>query len=214
MSLSVFLNDINFMFFIVAFVLLMLSFLAEAIGFLIVGTGIFSLIDGLIPDIDTDAPDFHGTFITNALSWAKHKNTPASIWMAIVLGIFSIIGFSIQAVSIAWVGHSINLVIASLVALVPALLIARKVCVGLGEVVFIDHTSAVSTEELIGCKAIITIGRATSTRAAECKIIDKKGGQHYMMCRAEVEGDEFINGDPLIITSVIGNDVTARFNRH
>lgn len=194
--------DANCIPFTVAFILLMSLLVIEIFGFLVAGMGIFALIDNLMPEI-------HMSHDFNVLHWAKHKNVPVSIWLAVVLSIFSVIGLGVQAYNYITNGTTINPYILSVMASIPAILIAKWLSDAVGSIVFVDHTIAVTVEDLVGCKAKIVIGVATKNRPAECKIIDSHGKPHYMMCIPLNDTDSLSSDDGLRVSEVRGTSVVV-----
>jgi hypothetical protein len=194
--------DANCILFTAAFILLMLSFVVEVLGFLIAGTGIFSFLDGLTPDIDSDVEDH---FTMNIFAWAKHKNVPVSIWVAIGLCVFSVLGLLIQVLAQKYLGHTINMFIVSIVSAIPAILVAKIMTYNLGKTIFIDETIAVEINDLVGLPAAITIGVAKKSNPAQCKINDKFGKPHYLMCVPLSDNEEYTRGDSLKVVKINGN---------
>jgi hypothetical protein len=180
----------------------MLALAFEVVGLILMGTGLLSLLDHLLPDA---SPDNHFGAFFDILHWAKHKNVPVSIWVSIVLSVFSVIGFIIQTVAYMKLGGAINMFIVSIIALTPAIFIAKWVSDVFGSFMFVDSTVAVTVNDLIGCDASIVIGVSTKETPAECKIIDKHGKPHYMMAVPFNASDTFSREDSLTIFEVNGN---------
>ena len=200
--ISSILLDGNCILFTSAFILLMIAFLGELLSFIVIGTGIFSFLDTFMPEIEPDTDFDDGVHL---MSWAKHKNVPLSIWSALWLAIFAVVGMTIQITATQYMGHTINMFLASAIAIIPAFFGARYVSQGLGTSVFVDLTSAVEITSLVGSKAAITIGKATSDRPAECKVLDEHGKPHYLRCVPKNDSDVFGNTDILTIIDIVGN---------
>jgi hypothetical protein len=207
----VFLNSIlfdpNCILFTSAFILLMIALVAEVIGFVLVGTGIITFLDHFIPHA---TPNHHIGDGFNILHWAKHKNVPISIWIAIILSIFTSIGLIIQIISQTNLGYTQNMFIVSLIAIIPAIFVAKWTSNVFGSIIFVDTTLAVDVEDLVGCSATIIIGKCAKDTPAECKIIDRHDKAHYMRAIPMDDAKEFTKSDSLIVSEVRGNIIVVR----
>jgi len=196
--------DPNCIPFSIAFILLMVALVFEVIGLVLMGTGILSLLDHLIPDA---TPDHHFGAFFDILHWVKHKNVPVSIWMSIVLSVFAVIGFTIQTIAYVKLGYAVNMFVVSLIAITPAIFIAKLVSDVFGSFMFVDSTVAITVEDLVGCEASIVIGVSTQQNPAECKIVDRHGKPHYMMAVPFNASGVLTKSDSLVVLEVNGNMV-------
>ena len=204
-----FIFDMNNVLFTTALILTVGAFSLEAIGVLAAGFDLFGLIDSIIPDIETAEPDLDDAPIFHQLlGWAKHKNCPAAIWGVLLTGSFGTFGLILQAYMVKAFGHSLDAWFAVPACLIPSFIVTSVISKGLGNKVFVDNTTAVTKESLVGCQGYVTIGKASTERAAEVSVKDKFGKTHLIMCRAE-EG-ELNQNDLVVLTKVTGGSAVAK----
>ena len=210
MTLMMFFFDPNCMFFTSAFLLVMVMLGVELVGFMFAGMDLFAMIDSILPDFDTDSPDFDdGPVFYQLLGCAKHKNVPLAIWGVVLRALFAVVGAVLQIMMYDHFGHTMNLFAASVLAAIPAFATAKVITKGLGEKVFVDSSVAVSKEDLVGCKASITVGEAEVGRPAECKVVDKYGKSHYLMGVPFEVGSTLKTGQGLVVVKVLGSTVVV-----
>ena len=74
-----------------------------------------------------------------------------------------------------------------------------------------DETTAVSQESLIGRIGTVVLGEARAGSAAQVRVKDVYGQQHYVM--AEPDSDEVLKqGDAVLLVSLEGNTFKAILN--
>jgi hypothetical protein len=205
-----FIFDMNNVLFTAALILTVAAFSIEAVGFMVAGIDLFGLVDAIIPDInfEVDGPDFDDVPLFHTLlGWAKHKDCPAAIWAVMLTGIFGTLGLVLQSVMRENTGHSLQAIYAIPACLIPTVFITSYIAKGLGERVFVDNTSAVTKESLICCQGYVTIGTATTDRAAEVSVKDKYGKTHLIMCRADK--GKLVKNDIVKISQITGSAAIA-----
>lgn len=192
--------------FAAAFILLLCFAVLEGISMLL-GLGISEFLTDLIglpdgadapadvdisadPGLDADADASGDSHSPGAvLSWLEIGKVPALISLCSFLGAFGISGMFIQEVlSFVRVGPLPQLPVAAFafVVALPLLKFSNRL---LGKLWPNDETSAFSPSLLIGRVGTVTIGSATSSRAAEVRVTGPDGRSHYVM--------SFATGDPV-----------------
>lgn len=190
--------------FAAAFVLLLCFALLEGIS-LILGLGISDFLSDLLglPDGADAAPDTSAEAESGVasplLSWLEIGKVPVLVSLCAFLAAFSITGMLLQQF-LFLIGPGPLFPAAAAVlaffAALPALKFANRL---LARLLPQDETSAFSPDLLIGRVGVVTIGTATTDRAAEVKVIGPDGRSHYVM--AFVTGGSVPQGGELLLQS-------------
>lgn len=176
---------------------------------LFLGAGIASVFDNMIPSIDLDgldAPDLNNTSgMTKFLGWLRIGKVPVLITLIILLTVFGLAGLIIQSFVFGISGT----LLPGYVAVVPAFLVSlptlRVSHAIVAKVIPKDETYAVSEATFIGRIAIITSGTATATRAAQARLQDEHGRDHYVMIKPDSDEESFSTGASVLIVSQQGS---------
>jgi hypothetical protein len=67
-----------------------------------------------------------------------------------------------------------------------------------------DETTAVSQGSFIGRVAVLTLGTATAGNAAQAKLRDAHGQDHYIMVEPDNKEDQFSQGDAVLLVRHTG----------
>lgn len=183
--------------------LFLLEFLGSLLGATILGLGgdgpdvdldaDFDVSADLDADIDLDAPDVPNEtpeMSTGLLGRLGAGRVPFLIWLVSFLTMFGLIGLAIQSVAAALLGVPLYALIASALALPPALVATRFIANWVAIMMPKTETSAVRTRHLGGRHGVITQGAASRGKPAEAKIKDRFGNIHYL--RVEPLADDAI----------------------
>lgn len=185
--------------FLVTLCLFLLIFLIQGAS-VIAGMEPFSFLDGLLPDVDFDAPEAHPIgFMDSIMSMLKMGKVPFIFSFILFLFLFSLIGLYGQLVLFKLGLPMLHWAIATPAAFVATLPVLRIGNGILEKVLPKDETYAISNEEFIGRTATITIGTATELRAAEAKVVGSDHKTHYIMVIADNAGKAFSTGDETLI---------------
>ncbi|RYG79998.1 DUF1449 family protein, partial [bacterium] len=136
---------------------------------LVVGGSIAGLFDGAL---DGDA-DLDSDVEFPLLEWIGFGVIPAFALGIVLLTLFSLSGYAVQASVLAGTGRTLSPWIASALALIPTLLLSGRIARFLGRTVFKDETDALSADELIGGTATITLGETYAGHPSQAKIVDR-----------------------------------------
>lgn len=217
--------------FAVCFALMAIIALSELASMLL-GFGLSDFIENALPDFgdlpdmdvdlgpeaEFDTPQTSSGDIQTAdgigklLSWLGIGKVPVLISLSLFLFLISLLGFTLQSII-----HSAGLpLLPRWIAVVPVFIISIP-CFRwgnglLGKIWPKDETSAISDEKFIGQIARITIGSATSKKAAEAKLTGPDGKTHYIMIIADNENEILETGQDLLITRKKGHVFTAVIN--
>lgn len=190
--------------FAAAFVLLLCFALLEGIS-LIMGLGISDFLSDLLglPDGADSAPDTsvetESSVASPLLSWLEIGKVPVLVSLCAFLAAFSITGMLLQQLLVLIGPGPLLPAVAAVVAFfaaLPALKFANRL---LSRLLPQDETSAFSPALLIGRVGVVTIGTATTDRAAEVKVTGPDGRSHYVM--AFVIGGNVPQGGEILLQS-------------
>ena len=163
-------------------------------------------------DVDLDAdgdglPDA-GMF-DGLLTLLGIGRVPLTIWLALFLFLFAGIGLSIQELATSLTGSPLYSWLAALIAGVAALPVTGIFARPLGRVLPKDHTTAVSTESLVGRRATISIGVARTGSPARARVKDVHGQTHRVMVEPHGAASELHEGDEVLLVRREGNQFYA-----
>jgi Protein of unknown function (DUF1449). len=209
--------------FTLALGLLALIVIAE-IGSVLIGASVSGMIDGALPDLDTDidvgepgqiAPEIGGgNVIVSILAWLSVGKVPVLIVLAALLFSFGVMGVVIQNTVSGTLGFMLPAWLAVIPAFIIALPMTRYIGLGLARVMPREETSAVSTDTFIGRLATIIRGVASEGVPAEAKLKDSEGLTHYLLVAPLETGMEFEPGTQVLIVQQSGATFLAIPNPH
>lgn len=199
----------------------------EGLG-LILGASLSNLVDSALPDLDLDAPDLDLDLDVDAdldldvnadvdadltsghsgpvelLAWLHIGEVPFLVWLATFLTTFGLFGLLIQTIAHGLWGGWLPMLIASPVAFLGTLPLARGTVALLARLLPRDETSVVSEETFVGRTAVITLGTATQDIPAQAKLRDQHGKSHYVLVEPSKEYESFISGTPVLLVQKNG----------
>ena len=161
-------------------------------------------------DLDTDGeslPD--ASMLDGLLTVLGIGRVPLTIWLALFLFLFAGIGLSIQELAANLTGNPLYSWLAALIAGVAALPVTGIFARPLGRIMPKDHTTAVSTDSLVGRRARITDGIARQASPARARVKDVHGQSHYVMVEPHEASSELHAGDEVLLVRREGNQFYA-----
>ncbi|MFC3439989.1 OB-fold-containig protein [Sphingobium rhizovicinum] len=141
-------------------------------------------------DIDGDA---------DLLGWLGLGRLPLLALIALFLTLFAIIGLLGQQAAQDMFGGMITpwiAVPAACVAALPATGLAARIVAPLLPQ---DHTTAIPIDHLVGSRATIVTGRATSGSPARARVQDHHGQTHYVMVEPDNDGQVLEEGETILL---------------
>lgn len=175
----------------------------EVLG-LIAATSMSDLIDSLLPEFDADSP----------IGWLHLGKVPLLILLVVFLGCFAISGYALQSVAVATMGAYLPTIVASVAAFATAVFGVHVLGRPLARLVPTDETASVSEQSFIGRIAVITGGVSRPGLAAQAKLRDTHGRQHFVMVEPDLSADEFDQGDEVLIVAKAGPFYRCIANPH
>jgi len=208
----------------IAIALMVLLGVLEVISML--AGGISDWLDNLLPDsltetahaeVGLDAADA-GVFV-RFLSWLYVGRMPVLMLMVVFLAVYGLTGYLFQTTFAAVFGSYLNGWLAAVAVWFISLPLVRltaggggaKKSNGLYKITPRGEPTAVSQESLIGRIGTVVLGEARAGSAAQVRVKDVYGQQHYVM--AEPDSDEVLKqGDAVLLVSLEGNTFKAILN--
>ncbi|RYG28865.1 DUF1449 family protein [bacterium] len=157
---------------------------------LLIGGSIAGLLDGAFDaDADLDADvDFP------VLEWVGFGVIPAFALGVVMLALFSLAGYAVQGVALRMSSTLLSPMLAAALALVPTLALSGPIARFLGRTVFKDESDALSSDELIGGTATITLGETYAGHPSQAKITDRHRTTHYVLVEPLRPDERFAPG--------------------
>lgn len=162
-------------FFALSFLVILFS--VEVLG-LLIGLSLSNTFESLI-DFDSD--------IGGSLSLLGLGKVPMVVWLTFYFGIFSILGYSVNAISNSFIGF-IPVWLSILPVTILSFMINSFFCKIFARVFPRYETTAVSTDTFAGRVAKITLGDATHTKFAMGVVLDEHNTPHNIRVQAMDDG--------------------------
>ena len=183
--------------FAIAMGLMVLLALVQVLGLGDWGVGADLDVD---PDIGADADaSLQPGMVEGLLTLLGMGRVPLTIWLALFLLMFAGIGLSVQELATSLTGAPLYSWLAALIAGAAAVPVTGVLARPLGAILPKDHTTAVSTQSLIGRRATITDGVARTGSPARARVRDVHGQAHYVMVEPHEQSSELHSGDEVLL---------------
>ncbi|MDA9008338.1 YqiJ family protein [Alphaproteobacteria bacterium] len=166
-------------------------------------------------DVDVDAPGFSLDAVDGAdaeltgpsgfLGWTGMQSVPFLIWLVSFLTLFGLSGLVIQSAASGLFDGGFPALIASALALVPALGLTRIIASGISAIMPKTETSATQIRLLGGYRGVISQGTAVRGKPAEAKIKDRHGNTHYLRVEPFEDESVFQQGSDVMIVRKLGD---------
>lgn len=200
----------------IAIALMVLLGVLEVISML--AGGISDWLDNLLPDSLTETAHAEvGLGVADAgifvrfLSWLYVGRIPVLMLMVVFLAVYGLTGYLFQTAFTTVFGSYLNGTLAAVIVWFLSLPLVRVTASGLYKIMPKDETTAVSQESLIGRVGTVVLGEARVGNAAQVRVKDAYGQQHYVMVEPDSE-DVLKQGDAVLLVSLDGNTFKAILN--
>ena len=200
----------------IAIALMVLLGVLEVISML--AGGISDWLDNLLPDSLTETAHAEvGLDVADAgifvrfLSWLYVGRIPVLMLMVVFLAVYGLMGYLFQAAFATVFGSYLNGTLAAAIVWFLSLPLVRVTASGLYKIMPKDETTAVSQESLIGSVGTVVLGEARVGNAAQVRVKDAYGQQHYVMVEPDSE-DVLKQGDAVLLVSLDENTFKAILN--
>ena len=180
--------------------------------------GISDWLDNLLPDSLTETAHAEvGLDVVDAgifvrfLSWLYVGRIPVLMLMVVFLAVYGLTGYLFQTAFATVFGSYLNGTLAAVIVWFISLPLVRVTASGLYKIMPKDETTAVLQESLIGRVGTVVLGEARVGNAAQVRVKDAYGQQHYVMAEPDSE-DVLKQGDAVLLVSLNGNTFKAILN--
>lgn len=160
-------------------------------------------VDGdLHGDLDHDGDIDLGDTILGFLGLGK---APITMLLVSFAWSFGSAGFIAQWISKLASGSLLSAGTASLIALVPALIVHSYVARGIGYFTAREDSTAIHSDTFVGKTATVVLGQTTKGRPTQAKLRDQHGQTHYLLIEPHRDEDTLNVGDEVVIVSRRGS---------
>jgi hypothetical protein len=189
-----------------------------AYGFLIV-LGLILAVGGLMDhghdhDADVDGhPAIHGDvdgdgdvdFADSMLGFLGIGRVPLTMLLLTFCWAFGSTGFLTQWIAYKVTGALFPSLIASAIAIVPAIFLHGMVAKGIAKITDRDDSTAIHSDAFVGKTATIVIGQTTKGKPTQAKLKDQHGQTHYLMVEPHREEDSLQAGEEVVVVARRGS---------
>lgn len=189
--------------FALALVLMLLLGVLEMISLF---SGSFtSVVDSILPEsLDQDVSlDGAGVWV-RFLDWLYIGRVPLMMVLVIALAVFGCLGMAMQQVVFSVSGRLMSSWLATPLSAILSLPLIRSVTAMWYRIMPKDETSAIAEGSLIGRIGIITLGNADAQNAAQVRVKDSLGHQHYIMAIVD-DGQKLEQGCSVLVVAQQGH---------
>ncbi len=139
---------------------------------------------GLLDDgLGHHGPDSDAGLLGGWMSWLNRGGVPVLVLAVILLSMFAIAGFALQALAAAVAGP-LPALVAAPAALVAALPATRWISRGVARIIPRDETHVVAQAEFIGLAGVVTIGPLDQGHPGSVRVKDRYDNFHSLLARA------------------------------
>ncbi|WP_333608595.1 YqiJ family protein [Arsukibacterium sp.] len=191
------------MLFSIALLLMLLIGLLEAVA-LLFGASVSSSLDGLLPEVELSPHTEVGQLdadsaLSRFFGWLRIGEVPLLMLLVVFLLSFGLLGLIIQSLLHSLLGSMAPAWLAAPAVFTLSLPLVRFGGGLLQSIMPRDETTAVSSDSLLGRVAIITLGTAKHQYAAEARVKDQHGYQHYVQVEPDNPAEMFEQGAEVLL---------------
>lgn len=183
---------------------------------LFLGIGLTHVFDEMIPGIDfdgVDAPEItNSSGMTRILGWLRIGKVPILVTLILFLTTFGLLGLILQSTVHSLTGSLLPAAVAGVSVFLVTLPVLRVSHGVVTKIIPKDETYAVSEKTFIGRVAVITGGTATESKAAQARLNDEFGKDHYVMVKPDNQGESLPPGSSVLLVARTGTFFRAIHN--
>jgi len=189
--------------FSIALLLMLLIGILEAVA-LLFGGSMSSSLDGLLPEVELSPHTEVGQLdadsaLSRFFGWLRIGEVPLLMLLVVFLLSFGLLGLVLQSLLQSFIGVMVPGWLAVPVVFVLSLPAVRFGGGALQKIMPGDETTAVSSDSLLGRIAVITLGTARHQYAAEARVKDQHGYQHYVQVEPDNAAEVFEQGTEVLL---------------
>ena len=150
-----------------------------------------------------DALDGHGDATDSGggiLGYLNVGRLPFTLLFATACAVFGLTGLAIQQASFAMSGQILSMGVAAPLALAGSVPGTRWISRFVGRFMPRTETTALSQHDLVGLTAIVTLGVAKQGSAAQARVRDQFGQNHYVMVEPARAEEVLSEGQAVLLT--------------
>jgi membrane protein implicated in regulation of membrane protease activity len=149
---------------------------------------------------DFDFDGHSGAGLASVMVWINAGRVPLLILIFLLLGVFSIEGFFLQAIAHG-IGAPMPTWIASLLALAGTPSVVRLAGRAIARAIPRDETYAINEEDLVGRVGVVTIGPLDHGLPGRVRLKDAFGNWHSAAARASSDSKELGIGTSVLLVA-------------
>lgn len=165
-----------------------------------------SLIDADLPGphsaahgLDAVSHDTGGSLWGRFLGWLHVGRVPVLMVLIVWLAVFGLCGLLLQEMLRQLLDHTAPAILAGPAVFVATLPLVRLCVAALARIMPRDETSAVDPRSFVGLTALIVGGTARAGLAAQGRLTDRFGTDHYLLIEPDDAEDQFPQGSVVLI---------------
>ncbi|WP_265564017.1 OB-fold-containig protein [Sphingomicrobium arenosum] len=170
--------------------------------------GIGELMGDADAEVDVEA-EASGGAIAGLLAFLGLGKLPLLMWLALLLFLFSGIGFSLQLILDEMAGFMLSPLLAVAASLTIALPLTGRLSGAFARILPRDETTAIARAQLVGKRGELDIGTASRGNPARARITDFHGQTHHVMVEPHEDGAAIHAGDALLLVRREGDTFFA-----
>ncbi len=171
----------------------------EGMG-LLFGLSVSGWFDNLLPEHPGDGLD---GIADSWLGWLHVGKVPVLVLLVLLLTVFAIIGYTLNAVTHGLLGFYPPVLLSGVLALLGALPTVRVFGSLIARLIPRDETSAVLLESLVGRIAVVINGTARINYPAEAKVKNEQGQTFYVRVEPDAPDVQFGAGEAVLLVRQI-----------
>ncbi|GGW68568.1 YqiJ family protein [Alishewanella tabrizica] len=204
--------------FSIALMLMLLIGVLELVAVMF-GTSMTTSIESVLPEVELTPHSEVGQLdadsaLSRFFGWLRIGEVPLLMLLVVFLLSFGLIGLLLQSMLHSLLGSMAPAWFAVPCVFMLSLPVLRLGSGMLHHVMPKDETTAVSSDSLLGRIAIITLGTARKDYAAEAKVKDQHGYQHYVQVEPDNPLDVFQQGAEVLLLTRQGGVYKAIKNQN
>lgn len=194
--------------FTIALLLMLLIGILEVVA-LVFGASMASSLDSFLPEVELSPHTEVGQLeadsaLSRFFSWLRIGEVPLLMLLVVFLLSFGLVGLLLQSIMQSVFGLMLSGWLAVPIVWVISLPAVRLGGSILQKIMPRDETSAVTSDSLLGRIAIITLGNARVNYAAEARVKDQHGYQHYVQVEPDDPTDVLEQGTEILLLTRSG----------
>ncbi|MCU7374076.1 YqiJ family protein [Paucibacter sp. O1-1] len=146
----------------------------------------------------------HESALDRVLGWLHLGRVPSLVLLLLFLTGYALFGYSLQLVCRGLLGHYLPAWLAGLAAVPAGLATVRGLGALVAHIIPRDESTAVSAQTLLGRVGTVYAGHARQGLAAQARVRDEHGRNHYLLVEPDLADEVFEEGAQVLLVSKSG----------